>query len=502
MAREDRPGDVRLVAYFVPRPGMAPGDDDAASPPAAQPARVHGTAALRGAPGLPADAQRQDRPQARCRPRWWSGATRRPATSAPATETERIVAQVWADALGVQRVGMHDDFFALGGHSLLAAQVIGRLARELAIVLPMRRMFEAPTVARFAPLLAGQKKSAPITRWSGDGPAAASFMQERTWNLEQLQPGRAVFNLPSAFRLAGKLDVEGLERALNAFVDRHEAARTTLSMRGPDVVQVVAPELRLALPVTDLSALPLADRERELMVTLLQDSIVPFDLVGGPLVRARLFRMAPEEHVVFFMPHHAIWDGWSFDILVRDLAELYDAAVRGREPRLVPLPIRYRDFAAWHGSGWTRRRCEQQAEYWRDRLGGDLPPLDLPTDRPRPRAVGDAGATLWVGIPRAEVETLAAVARRHGVTLFMLMLAAYQTLLHRYSGQRTDPGGHAGAGPGAAGDRGPGRDLHQHAGAADRLRRGIHRSPTCWHACGPASSERSRTRTCPSSSWR
>jgi amino acid adenylation domain-containing protein len=433
LAREDRPGDVRLAAYVVGREGQAFAEDVLREhlrrilPEYMLPQHFVRMETLPLTPNGKIDRKALPAPEAR--------ATAEDGYVAPRSEAERLLARLWEESLGVGRIGIHDDFFGLGGHSLLAAQVMARLAREQGIALPMRRMFEAPTIARFAPLLAGQRQAARIPRLPGDGPAPASFMQERVWNLEQLQGGRAVFNLPSAFRLRGKLDRAALERAFAAFFQRHESARTVLRAGGDGVVQLVAPDLQIPLAPTDLPGGTPAERERELMEILLSESLQPFDLTTGPLVRARLFRLAEDEHVVFFMPHHAVWDGWSFDILIRELATLYEAFSHGRQPVLPPLPIRYRDFAAWHREWLRSAEVEKQAEYWRERLGGSIPPLELPTDRPRHRGVGDAGATLWVEIPRAEADALTALAGKHGATLFMAILAAYQTLLHRYSGQ-------------------------------------------------------------------
>jgi amino acid adenylation domain-containing protein len=432
-AREDRPGDARLAAYVVNRPGQELAEDVLRDhlrrilPEYMVPQHFVRMETLPLTPNGKIDRKALPVPEAT------NAAVERYV--APRSEAERLLAQLWEEALGVRRIGVHDDFFGLGGHSLLAAQVTVRLAREHGIALPMRRMFEAPTIARFAPLIAGERKAARIPRLPDGAPAPASFMQERVWNLEQLHAGRAVFNLPAAFRLRGKLDVPALERSLEAFLRRHESARTTLAARGDEVVQVVAPDLRLPLQPVDLSGRPSELREPELMETLLAESAVPFDLEGGPLVRASLFRLGEEEHVVFLMPHHAVWDGWSFDILVRDWAELY-AALRGaREASLPSLPIRYRDFAAWHRAWLASPEVEKQAEYWRRQLAGEIPPLELPVDRPRSRAAGDAGATLWVEIPRAEADGLVALGQNHGATLFMVMLAAYETMLHRYGGQ-------------------------------------------------------------------
>jgi len=432
MAREDRPGDVRLVAYVVPAPGATPGEDDVRN-------HVRGILPEYMVPG---HVVRMD-----AFPLTPSGKIDRKALPAPdlghsteeyvapRTEAERLVATLWQEALGVPRIGIHDDFFKMGGHSLLAAQVAARLAREHGVALPMRRLFEAPTVAQFAPLLSSERPAVKIPQLQGDGPSAVSFMQERMWNLEQLQSGRAVFNLPAAFRLRGPLDPALMEESLARFVARHEAARTTLRQDGGEVVQVVNPPYRIPMPVEDMSAVPAAERDARLMELLLAASAEPFDLEKGPLLRARLFRMGADDHVVFFLPHHAIWDGWSFDIAVRDWSEIYSALREKREPSLPDLKLRYRDFSAWHRAWLRSPEVEKQAEWWRTQLAGDIPLLEMPADRPRRRGITDAGDTVWAEIDRAQADALTALGQRHGATLFMVLLAAFETVLHRFSGQ-------------------------------------------------------------------
>jgi amino acid adenylation domain-containing protein len=434
MAREDRQGDVRLVAYVVPRRGE-PFSEEALR------AHVRGILPEYMVPqhGIRMDAfplTPNGKIDRRALPAPDLGARSDGEYLAPRDAGERLLATLWQEALGVARIGIHDDFFALGGHSLLAAQVIARLGREHGISLPMRKLFEAPTLAKFAPLLlSGERKVVRIPRLPEGAAAPADFMQERMWNLEQLQPGRAVFNFPGAFRLRGPLDVGALERSLDAFLRRHDATRTTLRAAGDEVVQVIGPEIHLSLEPTDSGHLATQERERELERILVDESVVPFDLEKGPLIRARLFRLGPTEHVLFFVCHHAIWDGWSTDVLLRDLAELYAAEREGRAPKLPALPIRFRDFSAWHREWLASPEVEKQAEYWRAQLGGQIPPLDLPTDRPRTRAIGDAGATLWIEIPRAETDELTALGQRYGATPFMVVLAAYAIALYRYSGQ-------------------------------------------------------------------
>jgi non-ribosomal peptide synthetase component F len=350
-------------------------------------------------------------------------------------ETEQMLADLWQDILGVGRIGIHDDFFQLGGHSLLAAKVVSRLGQDQGIALPMRSIFEAPTIARFAPFLATSRAAVRIPRRTNVQPAPASIMQRRILLLEQMDSGLKTFNLPAAWRFLGELDVAALQAAINAFVRRQDATRTTLRWWGVGVVQTILPQLEFDLTPIDLRAIPRAERESTLTRQMLLITGVPFDLSAGPLMRAHVFRLADEEHVLLLVVHHAIWDGWSFDIFVREIDSLYRVFHRGESPQPTELSIRYGDFAEWH-NGWLESpEVAEQVSYWRHQLPDDLPPLELPSDRSRPKILGDAGATEWVEISRAEADALTALGRREGVTLFVVLLAAYETLLHRYSGQ-------------------------------------------------------------------
>jgi len=432
LAREDRPGDVRLVGYVL-RSGAAAVEEAelrewarGSLPDYMVPQHIIGLDAFPLTPNGKIDRRALPAPLLDFN----AG-----AYEAPRSDAEQLLAQLWQEALGVGRIGRHDDFFALGGHSLLAAQVMARLAREHGLALPIRRVFEAPTIAKFAPFLTGTHRVVHIPRRTGVGPASASIMQRRVTLLEQIDSGRRTFNLPAAWRLRGDIDTAALRLALNAFVERHEATRTTLRWYGEDVVQTVAPRLEFDLDVQDLRDVPAPERESVLMAALLAASDEPFVLGSGPLIRAQLFRLAHDEHVLFVLVHHAIWDGWSFDIFVREIDSLYGAYRRNETPALAELPIQYSDFAEWHNEWLSGPELTEQVAYWHEQLTGELPPLELPIDRSRPKVLSDAGATEWVEVSRAEADALTALARREGVTLFGVLLAAYQTLLHRYSGQ-------------------------------------------------------------------
>ena len=431
-AREDRPGDVRLVAYVTAAAEAAPDEAELREllrrslPEYMVPQRVLALAAFPLTPNGKVDRKALPAPDADT-----AVSEHRP----PRTELERLLAGLWQDALGVGRIGLDDDFFQLGGHSLLAAQVSARLSREHGITLPFRKLFDAPTIARLAPLLGKDEELPPIRRRELEGPTPLSVQQRRVWFLTQLDPKTRIFNVPSAFRLRGRLDVGRLEHALGEFCRRHPATRAVFRLEGSEPVQVQGPELEFHLePAVDLRGHP--DAEAELAVLLREAAAVPFDLERGPLFRVTLYRLGDEEHAVLAMPHHAVWDGWSFDLFHEELDAIYRALSRGAPPALPPLPIRYTDFAAWQAEWLKTPQAEAQLAYWSAQLAGDPQPLALPTDRPASSKRSDAGATEWVEIPRTEVDALTALGRRAGATLNMVMLAAYETLLHRYTGQR------------------------------------------------------------------
>jgi len=262
-----------------------------------------------------------------------------------------------------------------------------------------------------------------------------SFGQQRLWYLDQLEPDTAVFNLPEAYRLTGRLDAVALERSLNEIIRRHEVLRTTFRIDGDMPVQVIAPSLVIEMPLVDLSDRPVHEREMELARLLECEAGRPFNLTEGPLVRAMLIRLQKEEHVLFFMPHHAAFDGWSFDIFERELIALYKAFVAGQSSPLPELAIQYADFSVWQREWLQGDELERQLAYWRGQLSGELPVLEMPTDYPRPAMQSLRGSRETLYIPQPLIDSLVALGRQEGATFFMVLLAAIKTLLYRYTGQ-------------------------------------------------------------------
>ncbi|MFM0522132.1 amino acid adenylation domain-containing protein, partial [Caballeronia jiangsuensis] len=350
---------------------------------------------------------------------------------APRTSIEHSLAECFASVLGLERVSVFDNFFSLGGHSLLATQLVSRLREALSIELPLRTLFDAPSVASLAEALSLNEPSAgtlpPLQALARPAHVPLSFAQERLWFLEQLNPGQSTYHIPIALRLHGVLDARAFHAALNALVARHESLRTSFAQHDGQAVQHIAPTLELALPLIDAQA---ADVPR-----LAQDEARrPFDLQRGPLLRAQLLRLAPDEHVLLFTMHHIVSDGWSTGVLVRELGACYTAALRNEPLALPPLAVQYADYTLWQRDWLAGAELDRQTQYWRNQLA-ELAPLDLPTDRPRPAQISGRGATLPFALNAELSERLHALAQREGVTPFMLLLAVFQTLLARLSGQ-------------------------------------------------------------------
>jgi len=358
----------------------------------------------------------------------------------PRTEDERLLADLWAQVLHLDRVGVRDNFFDLGGHSLVATQVISRVRERFRVELPLRALFEAPTVEGLAAHLAAARRegrppaSQPVPA-PADRERPLSFAQQRLWFLDQLEPGNPFYNTPSTLRLRGRLVVPALAASLDEIVRRHEVLRAAFPGVDGRPVAVVTPELRLEMPVEDLSGLPAAERWSEALRRARQEAQTPFDLATGPLLRARLLRLEPQDHVLLLTFHHIVTDGWSEGVLSRELGALYAAFREGRPSPLPTLPIQYADFAAWQRRWLRGETLETQLGYWRQALAGAPVVLDLPTDRPRPPAPSHRGARCRLDLPERLSEALQTLGRGEGATPFMTVLAAFMVLLQRYSGQ-------------------------------------------------------------------
>jgi alpha-ketoglutarate-dependent taurine dioxygenase/acyl carrier protein len=361
----------------------------------------------------------------------------------PRTAVEEAVSGLWAEVLGAERVSVEDDFFELGGHSLLTAQLVSRVRKVFDVELSLKSFFLSPTVAGMARAVeqasrgddGGAPPPPPLVRVARDAELPLSFAQQRLWIVTQLEPESAAYHIPSAVRLTGALDVPALARALDALAVRQESLRTVFeSAEGPPV-PVILPAGRVSLARADLSGLGEAERESAIRGMSEEEARRPFDLRRGPLWRVSLLRLGEEEHVLLLVMHHIISDGRSLNILVDELSTLYRAFAEGRPSPLAELPVQYADFAAWQRRWLTGEVMERLVEYWRRRLAGAPPVLELPADRPRPPVQSFRGASHTFTIPDDLARELRGLGRREGATLFMTLLAAFQTLLYRYTGQ-------------------------------------------------------------------
>ncbi|WP_161975702.1 non-ribosomal peptide synthase/polyketide synthase [Tengunoibacter tsumagoiensis] len=356
---------------------------------------------------------------------------------APRTPMEQMLTEMVADLLVLEQVGIHDNFFELGGHSLLVMQLISRVRSVFQVELPFVLFFEEPTVSGLAERVERERGSAqtlslvPIERGEL---LAVSFAQERLWFLDQLTPGNPFYNLPVVVRLAGPLVVDALVRSLQAVVQRHEQLRACFVTVDGKPYQVIAEQLEIPLPFIDLKALPAEAREAEIQRLATQAMMQPFDLVQRPLIRACLLQIGKEEHILLSVIHHIVSDGWSVGILIRDLATLYEAFSHGKSSPLAQLSTQYVDFSSWQRQLLSEELVERQLAYWKRQLHA-VPMLQIPTDRPRPAIQSFRGKHYPIQISRPLTRSLKALSQREGVTLFMTMLASFQLLLARYSGQ-------------------------------------------------------------------
>jgi len=369
--------------------------------------------------------------------------------SAPRTAGEEIMVGIFKEVLKLDKVGRDDNFFEIGGHSLLATQVISRVRSTFGVEIMVRSIFENPTVEGLArnvedAIRAGEIEAAPpLVRAQRDGQRGAqkivrlplSFAQQRLWFIDQLEPGNAVYNCPVAARLEGRLDLVALERSVNEIVRRHETLRTRFEEVAGEPAQVIDPWEYRKLEVEDLTRLPPEEREREVGRMVSEEAETGFDLSRGQLLRMKVLKLGEEEHVALFTMHHVVSDGWSMGILVEEIGALYRAYNCGEESPLEELPIQYADFAIWQRAWLQGEALEKQLDYWKRHLGGELPTLELPTDKPRPAIPTHRGSQCARLLPTALSDSLKAFSLEQRLTLFMTLLAAFKTVLSYLTGQ-------------------------------------------------------------------
>jgi amino acid adenylation domain-containing protein len=438
ICREDTPGSKRLVAYVVPAGKRADTSSlrsflKAKLPDYMIPAAFVMLDALPLTPNGKVDRRALPAPEKRSELEY--------PKVAPCTPIEEMLASIWGNILSIDSLGIHDNFFELGGHSLLATQVISRVRDILAVSLPLRSLFEAPTIAEFAERVENSLKNGqsiealPLLPIPRSESIPLSFAQAGLWFLDQLQPESAFYNIPLALRLSGQLNIAALESSLNEIIRRHEALRTNFAMVGGQPVQVIASTLTLKLVQVDLRHLAESEREVEAQRLATVEAMLPFNLEREPLVRATVQQLDSDQHVLLLIMHHIISDGWSLGVFVREFAELYKAFSTGMAPVLPELSIQYADFAVWQRQWLTPEVVSAQLNYWKQQLLDAPALLELPADRPRPAVQTFQGAYHSFSLSLELSVALAALGKRAGVTLFMTLLAAFQTLLYRLSGQ-------------------------------------------------------------------
>ena len=439
VAREDKPGEKRLVAYLVPIPGQSLLVNElrefvkARLPEYMVPAAFVILKALPLMHNGKVDRNQLPEPEQ-------SGPDKEQLFVAPRTTIEEMLAVVWTELLGVEQVDVHHNFFDLGGHSLLGTQLVSRVRKIFQVELPLRTLFEAPTIAGMAEAVEAllkneQPQQPPLVPFPRDTQLPLSFAQQRLWFLDQLQPGSPFYNLFAAVRLQGELNVSALEQSFNEIIRRHEALRTIFPNVNGKPVQVIVPAAKLALQFTDLRELPADERETEALRLATEDVQRPFDLSLGPLLRLTLLQTGEHDHILLLCIHHIVSDAWSSRVLMRELVTFYESFANGERPRFPALPVQYADFARWQREWLQGDVLQSQLDYWRRQLDGAPPVLELPIARPRVAVQTFRGARESHLLPSSMSIAIDKLSRQEGVTPFMVLLAAFQILLSRYTGQ-------------------------------------------------------------------
>ena len=441
LVREDNPGDKRLVAYIVANSALKTQDSELINdlrcylkqklPQYMIPSAFVLLEAMPLTPNGKIDRRSLRAPDT-------NTAEFESNFAYPRTPDEQLIAEIWAEVLGLERVGIHDNFFELGGHSLLATQAISRLRETLQVELPLRSLFESPTVSSLSKNISQYRadrklQAPPIERASRQGELPLSFAQQRLWFLDRLQPGNPAYNIPAAVRLKGALNVAALEQTFQEIIKRHEALRTTFNAVEGRPAQVIISSFNFTLPIVNLRKLSQAEREAEAMRLVAEETRQPFDLTKWPLLRVNLLHLDETEYLLLLTVHHIVADGWSMGVLVREVAALYEAFGSGKPSPLPELSIQYADYAVWQINWLQGEVLEAKLADWKQQLGQILPPLQLPAKQPRPAVSSERSQMQNFQLSWQLSEALNALSRQQNVTLFMTLLAALQTLLYRYT---------------------------------------------------------------------
>jgi len=356
---------------------------------------------------------------------------------APSNDIEKIIAEIWENLTGISDIGINDNFFAIGGHSLLATQVVSRIKNHFDIDLPLRSLFDASTVAELSVYVKELLKNTAgsglqkIDKNKDAAPVALSFAQQRLWYLDQLDPDNPVYNVPVVYQLKGTLDTNVLAKSIGIIFKRHDALKTSFQIMTDEPVQNIEKSLELEIESVNL----VDTNDKEVENYLAKKAGETFSLNQSPLIRVSILQLADNKHMLFIMAHHTIFDGWSIRVFINELRILYEAFLSSVDPKLPELPVQYSDFSVWQRNWLQGDVLDQQLEYWKQHLHGELPVLELPTDYPRPSNFTYAGKTISAELPANLMASLSGLSRSGDATIFMLTFAAYITLLYRYTGQ-------------------------------------------------------------------
>lgn len=434
VARDDGSGTMRLIAYVVPHQSAASLTELRTFMGERLPDHMVPSAFVQ-LPALPLNANgkldRRSLPEPdEFRPELAA------SYKAPQTAYEKLLAGIWSEVLKLDRIGVDDNFFELGGHSLLAIQVMARINEQLGTGVPLRMLFDGPTIGQLAGAIANNADGINLPnpkpqRARRDRDIPLSFAQQRLWFIDQLEPGSSLYVINRALRLRGSLDPTSLERAVQSIAGRHEALRTTFKSCDGRPVQQIASSVTLPFNIFDLQSMPEPAREEEALRIINTESRKPFDLAGDPLARVTLVRIAPDEHLLLLSIHHIVADAWTLRIFFQELAAFY------RDPNtaasLPLLEIQYPDFAEWQHQSLSGKALARQVAYWKQQLNGAPVARAVPSDYPRPVVSTSQGAQIQRSLPKSLNQSLGELSRREGATLFMTMLAAFQILLAHYS---------------------------------------------------------------------
>ncbi|RLD14271.1 non-ribosomal peptide synthetase, partial [candidate division KSB1 bacterium] len=360
---------------------------------------------------------------------------------APRSSEEEMVAKIFAEILQKEPISVTESFFNLGGHSLLATQLVSRIRDVFNVEIPLMAVFEHPTVAQLVTVIEEQRlkqkapQLPPFKRVPRDQDIPLSFAQQRLWFLDQLAPDNATYNIPTALKINGNFNLPVFEKTLNFLVQRHETLRTTFANKNGTPIQIIKDSMRIQPKVVDLTHLAKDQREQEALHLATEDAMEPFDLEIGPLFRVKVLKLADDQHVILFNMHHIISDGWSVSVLIREFAQVYESFLKETPPQLPELPIQYADFAVWQREWLSGDVLQEQIDFWKSTIGLNPEPLNLPTDFPRPAVQTFNGASLDKLYPKSLLDRLKQFSNENGATLFMTLLAAFEALLYRYTGQ-------------------------------------------------------------------